>query len=247
MTVLQRQAMADLEGAHSTLNNSQNRLEVASQRLEDTQARMEHQLQGILAHQHRNESPILSQSLDASSPEGRDTWMNLGRLLRAEGISTQAVKQNRDILIKAIKNTLKGTPSSSIPESFHTASESLFDDRSSYPNITIPTTGAAGQSPGMDSIDILGSAPPRGATFTEEFLARQNEVPEILDRQEKLDSGMHSLLEGMGDIEIEAKTEEENEDYTIDVNELNDKGELEPHASVKHKSFRYDWVLGTVD
>ena len=100
-------------------------LDSISERLDTSQARIESQLQAILANQQKSKTPILSQSLDASSPEGRQTWMELGRLLRDEGITPDMIQDNRGLLIDAMKNTLRNKTvlAESASESYATAPE----------------------------------------------------------------------------------------------------------------------------
>ena len=200
-----------IQGVYVSAEGSRNRLEAASQRLEKNQNRMEEQLKSILESQRRNEDHVMSHSLDASSPEGRETWMNLGRLLRAEGITPALIKQNRDILVRAMKSTLQEDLSSSIPESYHTAFESLPPGDRDF-----GTTNLIPRRPKMSeslSMSLFGSAPPRSATFTDDFLERHGRVTASLDQQENVEDGMQSLLQGMN-------KSEEDEDETADaVNE----------------------------
>lgn len=203
--------MQQLSKANSSAEDSHTRLEAASERLEAAQSRMEQQLQTILASQQQCESRIMSQSLDASSPEGRETWMNLGRLLRAEGITPTLINQNRDVLIKVMRNTLQGDSSSSVPESYVTALES-FSQANSYSKST-----ARSQQP---SADVLGSAPCRGATFSDVFLERHKGVVQPFDQQENVDGGMQSLLQGMEDIEVESDAKDEYEVGEVNIEEL---------------------------
>ncbi|KAM0795330.1 hypothetical protein BDR22DRAFT_615181 [Usnea florida] len=108
-------------------DNHMLQFESLSDRLETSQSRIEAQLQAILTNQQRTRTPILSQSLDASSPEGRQTWMELGRLLRDEGITPAMIRENRELLVNAMKSTLKAE---SVLESYVTAPEHKLN---SYP------------------------------------------------------------------------------------------------------------------
>lgn len=186
---------------------------MASDRVEQSQARIEDMLQQILAPQRRP-SPILSQSLDASSPEGRETWMNLGRLLRTEGITPQMIRENRDTLIMSMKTTLRKEELSSTHDSYHTAFESL-PARSVHPADADDGTRSLNEYPHsqLPPMHILGSAPPSRATFTDEFLARHKGPGELLDKQENIDDGVQSLLAAMGtdqtDIEVNENVPED--------------------------------------
>lgn len=173
------------------MEESQARVEESQTRMERSQTSMQRQLQSILAYQQRRESPVLSQSLDASSPEGRETWMNLGRLLRAEGITPAMIKQNRDILVKAIRITLQEDMPSSSPDSYRTAFESFSDHQRSLTNL------GSNRPSSKASLNILGSAPPRSATFTDEFLDRHRGGARSLDQAANIEDGMQSLLQGM--------------------------------------------------
>ena len=87
------------------LENNQNFVESATERLEQSQARIEAQITALLESQQRDHGSAKSYSLDASSPEGRQTWMNLGRLLRAQGITPAMIEENRELLVRAMRFT----------------------------------------------------------------------------------------------------------------------------------------------
>ena len=195
------------------LKGSQARLEAASQRVEETQTRMERQLQDILASKSRHQDSLMAQSLDASSPEGRETWMTLGRLLRAEGITPAMIKQNRDVLVTAMKRTLQEDIPESIPESYDTALESL-PQSMTHPCPRRDTTNQAKacDSLGEASIDLLGSAPQLGATFSQQFLERQKQLEHPLLHSENVEDGISSLLAGMGEEDIQGRAEGRSED-----------------------------------
>ena len=167
--------------------------ESLSDRLETSQSRIEAQLQAILTNQQRTRTPILSQSLDASSPEGRQTWMELGRLLRDEGITPAMIRDNRELLVNAMKSTLKAE---SVPESYVTAPEYHLN---SYPLSVTESRNLSHQdfASAFSSISLLGSAPPRSAGFTDAFLERQSSAPGSLNKKQNVDNGMQSLLRGM--------------------------------------------------
>lgn len=210
LEALHEQTRAYLEDKYETFENSQNRLEAASERVERSQARMERRLQSILAFQQKRESPILSQSLDASSPEGRETWMKLGRLLRAEGVTPAMIKQNHEILVKAIKTTLQRAEPSCTPDSYYTAFESLSSHHRAF------TDPSGSRLSAQASIGILGSAPPRGATFTEEFLERHKGAATSLEQDANVQDGLNSLLQGMGTSEISDERPEVDDDIDLD-------------------------------
>ena len=221
MNARQERTLDSVLDTGAILEQSQSRLEAASERLEKKQMQMEEQLRMILASKRRHD-PLSSDSLDASSPEGRETWMNLGRLLRKEGITPIMIKQNRDVLVKAMKTSLDVGYSPSTPESYQTALESLsdFDRRSSIKDRrNIPSDDTF--SPQQSSIGLLGSAPPRGATFTDDFLRRQNGPARSLDQKQNVEEGMQSLLQGMGLIDLDADVEED---------EIEDAGNLDDLA-----------------
>jgi len=215
LETLHEQTQEYLEDTHKSMKKSQIRLEAASERLERSQAIMKRQLQGILASQQRQENPILSQSLDASSPEGRETWMNLGRLLRAEGITPARIKQNPEILVKAMKTTLQDDELSNTPQSYHTACESLPNHHSTFTDLN------GSRSFAQDSVSLLSSAPPRGPIFTNEFLERHNGPARSLDQDANVKDGLRSLLQGMDDYRLHDDPEDVNEDDGINLEGLN--------------------------
>ena len=217
----QKQTLDSIQDSRSTLETSQGRLEAASERLEKKQFQMEEQLRTILASKCRHGASLSSDSLDASSPEGRETWMNLGRLLRKEGITPIMIKQNRDVLVKAMKTSLDVGYSPSTPESYQTALESLsdFDRRSSIKDRrNIPSDDTF--SPQQSSIGLLGSAPPRGATFTDDFLRRQKGPARSLDQKQNVEEGMQSLLQGMGLNNFDADVEENEIEDAVNLDDL---------------------------
>ena len=192
-------------------------LESLSNRLETSQSRIEAQLQAILTNQQRTRTPILSQSLDASSPEGRQTWMELGRLLRDEGITPAMIRENRELLVNAMKSTLQVE---SVPESYVTAPEY----NSHYCSLSDPepTNLSLGDFPAVfSSVSLLGSAPPRSASFTAAFLERHSSAPGSLNQKQNVDNGMRSLLHGMdgGDSRV-GNRNDGMDDVEVEDNEL---------------------------
>ena len=169
-----------IQGSQERIQSSQVRVESGQDRLEESQARIESQIREILASRKRQATPLLSNSLDASSPEGRQTWMNLGRTLRKEGITPGMIEKNQSLLVRALKDTLgRAAPlTESIDESYKTAREYHI-------------------SPQQDSTPLLGSAPPSVATFSFEFLQRHKTNPNPIDHDENIASGISSLMEGM--------------------------------------------------
>ena len=185
-------------------------------RIEESQSRWEDQLQQILAV--RRATPLLSHSLDASSPEGRQTWMELGRLLREEGITPSAIKENREKLIAAMKNAL----AESFPESFHTVKEYF------------SATGSIATPP-LDSVTSLGFGPPspqNGAMFPLSFLERHPSDESSLDRHSNVVTGMDSLMLGMENYDNESSDFEDQEpdleDLALDLSEPEDCCQTRP-------------------
>ena len=105
--------------SHEFLRHTQKSIESAAKHQNEWQNHMQFQLQELIAMQQRGQCSLYS--LDASSAEGRQTWMNLGRLLADEGITPEIIIQNRSALIQAMKDSL----ADSEKESFHTAAEYL--------------------------------------------------------------------------------------------------------------------------
>lgn len=173
-------------------------LDSLSERLETSQTRIEAQLQTILANQQRSEYPIMSHSLDASSPEGRQTWMELGRLLRNEGITPAMIQENRGLLVNAMKKTLKSETllAESIPQSYATAPEYHVDINTSSSVTQLRKASYHGVSSKPSSMSLLGSAPPRSLGFADGFFERHGAAGS-LDQKENLEEGMDSLLQGM--------------------------------------------------
>ena len=201
-----------LDTSHDLQAQSSNdhalQLDAVSGRLHTFQARIESQLQAILANQQRSKTPLLSQSLDASSPEGRQTWMELGRLLRDEGITPAMIQNNRGLLIDAMKNTLrtKATLVGSASESYATAPEYQVDnDTTSVSHAR--DTSHLDRSAVSYPMSLLGSAPPRSAGFTTAFLERHDGSANSLDQRQNVDDGMQSLLQGMSHDDLTSEFE----------------------------------------
>lgn len=201
-------------------------LESLSDRLGASQSRIEAQLQTILANQQRSKAPILSHILDASSPEGRQTWMEIGRLLRDEGITPAMIQQNRELLVNVMKTALKNETNlaESIPQSYATAPEYPIDNSTTL-SVTQPSNAPQTGLPFILSpMSLLGSAPPRGAGFTDAFLQRQNSAANSLDQQQNVEGGIDYLLRGINREESSEEYEQDNIDYL----ELEDEAEGVP-------------------
>ena len=80
-------------------------LKSVSDRLETSQSRIKAQLQTILTNQQRIRTPVISRSLDTYSPEDHRTGMELERLLRDEGITPAMMKEDRELVVNAMKST----------------------------------------------------------------------------------------------------------------------------------------------
>ena len=170
--------------------------------IQESQRRIENQLDQILKSQIRDPYPVLRGSLDASSPEGRQTWMELGRLLREEGITPKIISKNKSLLVQAMKKTLEEIDASPDVASFRTAFE--------YQSFS----SAAKYSPGValgakDSISLLSSAPSLGATFPTYLMAHQSQTLDCLDHEENVDNGMRSLMSGMEESSESADTSQQ--------------------------------------
>lgn len=190
-------------------------LDSISGRLNTSQARIESQLQTILANQQRSKTPIMSQSLDASSPEGRQTWMELGRLLRDEGITPAMVQENRGLLINAMKTTLKNKTllAESIPQSYATAPEYQADNNGTS-SVSQPRNVSHLERPlASYPMNLLGSAPPRSSGFPDAFLERQNGRAGSLDQEQNINNGMQSLLQGMDHDDLSRESKPGESEY----------------------------------
>lgn len=215
-----------LEESHDLLVKSSAdhalQLDSLSARLETSQTRIEAQLQSILANQQRSNTLIISHSLNASSPEGRQTWMELGRLLRNEGITPDMIQKNRALLVNTMKSALKNeTPlAGSVPESYVTAPEYHVDNgftssvtqRGKASHLGLPSVSS--------QVSLFGSAPPRSAGFTDAFLEKQNGAASSLDQEQNVDDGMQSLLQGMS--HAESIGEYQKDETLIDFDEVED-------------------------
>ena len=115
---------ADLSARNSQLDS-------LSDPLETSQTRIEAQRQTTLANQLRSNIPIMSHSLDASSPEGRQTWMELRKHLRNEGITPAKIPQNRARLVNAMKTVLPNVRdmAESVPDSYATRAGKRYRQR----------------------------------------------------------------------------------------------------------------------
>ena len=201
------EALGSIDSKAADTISSQARVESSQSRMEESHTRLEIQLQQILSAQQRRGTPLLSQSLDASSPEGRQTWMELGRLLRDEGITPEVIKRNRGKLIAAMKQSIAGSG----PESFHTAHESF------------STTGIAAVSPCSEMMgpSTFSTAPPSSSGFPTSFLKRHEGAKDSLDGEENVTNGVESLMQGMDDsILVHQRVEREDENVNYDVGEL---------------------------
>ena len=184
---------------------SQLKLESSQLSIADSQARIERQLEHILAKDDQRGGAVVSHSLDASSPEGRQTWINLGRLLRKEGITPSQVEKNKDALIRAMKATLgkDGSRAESLSESYQTAPEypkSMSSINSSLQSCNVGSPVPSRSQPSIRKDDLsrlLGSAPPRSATFSPEFLKRNEDLFFNFERDQNIEVGMSNLREGM--------------------------------------------------
>ena len=201
--------------ATERLEQGQASVESATERLEQSQARIEAQIGALLESQQRNHSRPQSYSLYASSPEGRQTWMGLGRLLRAEGITPAMIEQNRGLLVRAMKTSLE--EGFSPAQSYRTAPQSLEDDYDHMGNTQSRQSMA--KSSTSASTSLLGSAPVLGATFSRAFLERHNGAARSLDKEQNVQEGIKSLLKGM-DTEEQADIGKDEEGEAIDMQDV---------------------------
>ncbi len=197
------------------VENNQIFIESATERLEQSQARIEAQITALLESQRPDRDRPKSYSLNASSPEGRQTWMNLGRLLRAEGITPAMIEENRELLIRAMKTSVEAGFSPA--QSYRTAPQSFEDDNDCMSNARSPQS-IAGPSASA-STSLLGSAPVLGATFPRAFLERHNGGASSLDKEQNVQDGMKSLLKGM-DTEEQPDIEKDEQGNAIDVGNM---------------------------
>ena len=146
----QAQLGSTVTQSHALLERSQELNVSAASALQESQIRIENQLQQILEVQSRHSNPVLSGSLDVSSPEGRQTWMELGRLLREEGITPNIISKNKGLLIQAMKKSIKNLSDSPDAASYKTALE--YQSFSSSANMSLRPHSSLGNS--MSSLEL---------------------------------------------------------------------------------------------
>lgn len=163
--------------------------------------------------------------------------MNLGRLLRTEGITPQIIKENRELLIKSMKITLENKGLSSGTSSYHTAFESISarSTNSTISETALLNSGASSRSK-VSSKQILGSALPSRATFTDEFLARHRGPEGLLDMRDNIDDGLQTLLAGMGADQDATETDSYDQDDLINFEGSSDLQSQTPAIRLQQPS-----------
>ena len=116
--------------------------------------------------------------------------MELGRLLREEGITPNVISKNKSLLIQAMKKTLEDLSISPDAASFKTALE-----YQSFPSSARQSLRNCSEATG--SLSLLSSAPSLGATFPNDLLARSHQVSSCLERRDNIKGGLKSLMDGM--------------------------------------------------
>ena len=115
--------------------------------------------------------------------------MELGRLLRDEGISPGVIRDNNGLLILTMKKALEENIALSEASSFRTALE--FQSPSSI-------RASRRNEPQADvSLSLLGSAPAKNESLFDRSMASQTRPVSFLDRNGNVNEGMQSLIEGM--------------------------------------------------
>ena len=125
--------------------------------------------------------------------------MELGRLLRDEGITPDMIQNNRGLLVNAMKSTLRNETllAESAIQSYATAPEYQADNNTTLSVSRPINISHLERPPVSDAMSLLGSAPPRSSGFTNTFLRRQNGSASSLDQRQNFNDGMQSLLQGM--------------------------------------------------
>ena len=213
----QAQLGSTVTQSHALLERSQELNVSAASTLQESQIRIDNQLEQILQAQSRQLNPVLCGSLDASSPEGRETWMELGRLLREEGITPNVISNNKGLLIQAMKKSIQGLSDSPNIGSYSTALE--------YQSVSTPAQRCLTEFPLADrSMSLLSSAPSLGETFSNDLLARSTQIQTCLEHEDNIEDGMRSLMGGMTDDSKPVETSEqpgvEMDDYTDNLQSL---------------------------
>ena len=128
--------------------------------------------------------------------------MELGRLLRDEGITPTMIQQHRSSVVDTMKNALRRELSlaESPLQSYATAPEYHMDD--DYPlRATQPRhLSQPSSSPTCFPVSVFGSVPPRTSGFTKAFLKRQSSGTRF---DQNVEDGTQSLFQGVsGDKDI---------------------------------------------
>ena len=209
----QLELLSEIRDSRAYIEHSQERNLSTAAALQEAQIRIETQLHQILKAQSRQSNPMLAGSLNASSPEGRQTWMELGRLLREEGITATIISENKSLLIQAMKKSLEEVAASLDAASFKTALE--------YQSFSTRLKSLKAASKAEGSMTLLSSAPTLGATFPDHFLARPDQFADCLEHEENIENGMRSLMGGMTE-SIHAADSSQQDGEKIDLTDGDD-------------------------
>ena len=191
----------------SRQSTSMEHLEKASDRIEQSQHRLEQQMQEILFAQQHYRPPIVCKSLNASSPDGRLTWMELGRLMRDEGISPEQIRKHPSELVSAMKATLAKLSQASVSTaSFCTAREGSFGSMDGVLDPSCKT---------FTSTCMLSSKPRAGSLFPDYLSDEQHQADSVWEDDDNIDRGISSLLKGM-EIENSISKEERPESFEFE-------------------------------
>lgn len=126
------------------------------------------------------------------------------------------IKQNPDSVVKAIKTAIEGNDPQGTPGSYHTAFESFSSHHRTF------TDPSSSRPSAQASLSLLGSAPPRTPTFSNDFLERHHGAARSLDQDANIQGGLHLLLEGTETVGAAREPEDGKEDDDLDLEGLNE-------------------------
>lgn len=184
-TTILKQVSLLYEQIFSTLTHTRTeRQSMRESKVLSTMTCIEAKLERIFARESSRNSPITAQSLDASTPDGRQKWMELGRLLREEGITPKMIKKNQNKMVRAMKQTL--VQSSSSNSSFQTAFESMPPSFAATPqSYQRNLSGAAHteEQPHSYAFVAQSSKPRQGAIFPSSYTEHEQSARGTISEQ----------------------------------------------------------------
>lgn len=165
--------------------------------------------------------------------------MEIGRLLRDEGITPDMIRQNRELLVNVMKTTLKNEASlaESMPQSYATAPEYPVDNDTTSSFTRSRNLSHQCLPSVLSPLGLLGSAPPRDSVFTDSFFNKHNGVTSSLDQKHNVDDGMQSLLQGMDRQEFNGRLKQDDDDYLESEDAELKEISFHRNDSLEHREF----------